>query len=53
MKVRLCMFCEACPSVEFIGNEVLIGEEQNLVKLKKEEWNTLVKKIKSGELKEL
>jgi hypothetical protein len=34
-------------------DEVRIGEEGNLVRLKKEAWNTLVEKIQSGELPKL
>jgi hypothetical protein len=34
-------------------DEVRIGEEGNLVRLKKEAWNTLVEKILAGELTEL
>ena len=52
-QVCLCQDCHACPSVEFLGDVVRIGEGDNRVVLKKEEWNTLVEKIKSGELQEL
>ncbi len=52
-KVSLCTSCQHCPSVEFACSEVRIGENDNLVVLKKEEWNTLVGKVKSGELKAL
>jgi hypothetical protein len=31
-------------------DEVRIGEEGNLVQLTKEAWNTLVEKIRQGEL---
>ncbi len=49
MKVYICdKGC--CPSVEFTGSDVLIGEASNTVRLKKNEWNKLVEKIKSGEL---
>ncbi len=34
-------------------DEVRIGEEGNLVRLTKEAWNTLVEKIKAGELRAL
>jgi hypothetical protein len=34
-------------------NEVRIGEEGNLVRLTKEAWNTLVEKIRAGELTEI
>lgn len=49
MKVYICDK-SCCPAVEFVGDEVLIGEAANTVKLKKNEWNRLVEKIKSGEL---
>lgn len=52
-KVTLCPACGACPEIAIYGEEVHIGEDNNLVKLKKSEWNELVKKIKTGELKEV
>ncbi len=49
MKVYICdRGC--CPAVEIAGEEVLIGEGTNIVKLKKNEWNKLVEKIQSGVL---
>ena len=49
MKVYICdKGC--CPAVEILKDEVLIGEASNTVRLKKNEWNSLVNKIKSGEL---
>lgn len=52
MKVYICEK-SCCPAVEFLGDDVLIGEDSNIVRLKKSEWNRLVAKIKSGELREL
>jgi len=52
-KVMLCPACGGCPEIAVYDNEVRIGEEGNLVRLKKDEWNELVKKIQSGELKEV
>lgn len=52
-RVVLCHDCEACPEIVFEGDEVLIGEKGNLVRLKKQEWNDLVQKIKKGELAEV
>ena len=52
-KVYLCGDCGHCPSVEFRGEEVHIGEGENLAVLKRAEWNILVEKIKAGELREL
>lgn len=49
MKVYICDK-SCCPAVETMGDEVLIGEDTNIVRLKKNEWNKLVDKIKSGEL---
>lgn len=51
--VTLCPECGACPEIIFIDNEVRIGEEGNLVKLKLGEWNTIVEKIQSGEIGKL
>jgi hypothetical protein len=52
-RVSLCPICGACPEVEIYNNEVRIGEEGNMVRLKVDEWNTLVEKILSGELRKL
>ncbi|VVB52524.1 Uncharacterised protein [uncultured archaeon] len=52
MKVYICEK-SCCPAVETIGDEVLIGEDTNMVRLKKNEWNKLVEKIQSGELRSL
>ncbi len=49
MKVYICEK-SCCPAVEVVGNEVLIGEAANTVRLQKNEWNKLVEKIRSGEL---
>lgn len=49
MKVYICDK-SCCPAVEILGDEVLIGEAANTVRLKKNEWNRLVEKIHSGEL---
>ncbi len=49
MKVYICDK-SCCPAVEFVGDDVLIGEAANTVRLKKNEWNRLVEKIQSGEL---
>ena len=55
VRVTLCPACGACPEVvlDVERDEVQIGEEGNLVRLNKEAWNTLVKKIHTGELTEL
>ena len=52
-KIYLCKDGGCCPAVQFSDGEVRIGEDQNLVVLRKEEWNILVEKIKAGELQDL
>jgi hypothetical protein len=52
-KVTLCPACGGCPEVAVYDNEVRIGEKENLVRLKKAEWNEIVRKVKTGELKEV
>lgn len=49
MKIYICDK-SCCPAVETAGEDILIGEGTNIVRLKKNEWNKLVEKIKSGEL---
>jgi hypothetical protein len=51
--ITLCPECGACPEIVFLDNEVRIGEEGNLVKLKPDEWNTIVEKIQAGEIGKL
>ncbi len=52
-RVSLCSMCEACPEIQVYDSEVRIGEDGNIVKLKMDEWNTLVEKILSGALGKL
>ena len=54
-RVNLCPACGACPEVaiDVAKEEVAIGETGNLVRLNKEAWNTLVEKIRSGELRKI
>ena len=40
----------SCPAVEIKDSEVTIGEDENTVRLKPEEWNILVDMVKSGRL---
>jgi hypothetical protein len=47
----ICGKGSCCPVVEVSEDRVTIGEEGNMVELKKDEWDTLVGKIKSGEIK--
>jgi len=49
----LCPACSECPSVAVYDDTVQIGEAPNLVTLRREEWNELVKAIKSGQLAEI
>lgn len=51
--VSLCPSCSACPTVEVRDHDVCIGEGTNLVKLNVEEWNVLVRAVKSGMLDEV
>lgn len=50
----LCGGSKCCPTVDAdaAAQKVTIGEDANVVTLKREEWNILVQKIKTGELKE-
>lgn len=52
-KVTLCPACGGCPEVAVYDSEVRIGEKGNLVRLKTEEWNEIVRKIRTGELEEV
>jgi hypothetical protein len=47
-KISLCPACVACPEIVMDGDTIRIGEDENVVVLKKEEWNVLVDVIKSG-----
>ncbi len=44
-KEVLCPTCGACPEVAVYEEQVRIGEKDNVVRLKKQEWNDLVRKI--------
>jgi hypothetical protein len=48
--VSLCPGCTACPEVVIDGDTIRIGEDENIVVLKKAEWNVLVGAIQSGQL---
>ena len=48
--VSLCPACTACPEVVIDSDTIRIGEDENIVVLKKAEWNVLVDAIKSGRL---
>ena len=49
-RISLCPQCIACPEVVIDGDTVRIGEDDNVVLLKKEEWNVLVDSIHTGRL---
>lgn len=51
--VSLCPACSECPTVEVRDYEVCIGEGANLVKLSADEWNMLVRAVKTGTLDEV
>jgi hypothetical protein len=53
VKMSLCPACTACPEVEIIGDEVRIGEDNNLAILKRDEWNVLVDLVLSGQLSKI
>lgn len=53
IKVTLCPACGGCPSVEITDQGVTIGENENIVKLTHAEWNDLVSRVRSSELKEV
>jgi len=52
-KFTLCPACTACPEVEITDQGVVIGEEENTVRLSHAEWNELVRLIRAGELREV
>jgi hypothetical protein len=52
-KISLCPACTACPEIVMEGDTVSIGEDTNVVVLKKTEWNVLVDVIKSGRVGQL
>ena len=53
MRVFLCGKSGCCPAVDIQDEKVTIGETGNQVTLNKDEWNALVTKIRSEELKTL
>ena len=48
--VSLCSNCIHCPEVVIEADQIRIGEAENTVRLKKDEWNVLVDLIRSGQL---
>lgn len=49
-RVSLCPACTNCPEVVIDGDTIRIGEDENIVVLKRDEWNVLVDAIHSGQL---
>ena len=49
-RYSLCPGCTACPEIVIDGDQVRVGDDENIVVLKKEEWNVLVEAIQSGQL---
>ena len=49
-RVSLCPSYDHCPEVVLEGDTIRIGEVDNVVVLKKVEWNVLVDAITSGRL---
>jgi len=47
----LCPACSECPAVEiYEDGTVHVGEDPNVVALRREEWNELVRGVRSGAL---
>jgi Fe-S cluster biogenesis protein NfuA len=53
IKVTLCPACSGCPAVEITDEGVTIGEAENVVTLTHAEWNDLLTRVRSGELREV
>jgi len=55
VEVKVVQLCNSgcCPIVCINEEYIDIGEEGNMCRLRKEEWNTLVDKILAGELRKL
>ena len=53
VKFTLCVHCTECPEVEITDQGVTIGEDTNAVRLSHAERNEPVRRIKSGELREV
>jgi hypothetical protein len=49
-RISLCPSCAYCPEVVVEGDTIRIGETENIVVLKKNQWNVLVDAIQSGRL---
>jgi len=49
-ELNLCSSCGKCPKVAIGKDGVRIGEEGNVVKLKADEWNTLVEAVRKRKI---
>jgi len=52
VRVVLCPCSDECPAVEIGEDGVLIGEDDNVVRLTHAQWNDLVERVRRGELSE-
>lgn len=53
-RYSLCPACSECPAVEiYEDGTVRLGEDANVVTLGREEWNELVRGVRTGALGEL
>ena len=52
-RFTLCPACTACSEVEITDQAVTIGDDANVVRLSHAEWNELVRRIESGDLREV
>lgn len=53
IKFTLCEECEHCPAVEITDESIRIGENENIVRLSRREWNQLVRLVKGGAIGEV
>ena len=51
--INLCGEKGHCPAVKIEKERVSMGEDSNVCVLKRDEWNSLIEKIKTGELKDI
>jgi hypothetical protein len=53
IKFSLCPCSDSCPEIEITDQGVVIGENENTVRLSHAEWNELVRLVKSGKVDEV
>lgn len=49
-ELNLCSTCGKCPKVTVDKDGVTIGEKGNMVRLKADEWNTLVEAVRKRKI---